>query len=146
MVWGGGWRPLPSLPQWYIRPCQGTFSILCLKSDLNWRWVKKTKTNQAKKRIRYFLKDFLADLLYFLNRPILQLTLNFMLSLRETNMSQIWEQKYRKTTATLLKKRLWQWFFPENFANFSRIPFLQNSSGRLLLKVIFIFNLLTHYS
>ena len=146
MVWGGGWRPLSSLPQWYIRPCQGTFSILCLKSYLNWRWVKKTKTNQAKKRIRYFLKDFLADLLYFLNRPILQLTLNFMLSLRETNMSQIWEQKYRKTTATLLKKRLWQWCFPENFANFSKIPFLQNSSGRLLLEVIFVFNLLTHYS
>ena len=37
--------------------------------------------------------------------------------------------------ATLLKKRLWHRFFPVNFAKFLRTPFLQNTSGRLLLKV-----------
>ena len=35
--------------------------------------------------------------------------------------------------ATLRKKRLWQEFFPVDFAKFSRTPFLQNTSGRLLL-------------
>ena len=35
--------------------------------------------------------------------------------------------------ATLLKKRLWQRCFPVNFAKFLRTPFLQNTSGRLLL-------------
>ena len=36
--------------------------------------------------------------------------------------------------ATLLKKRLWHKRFPVNFARFSRTPFLQNTSARLLLK------------
>ena len=35
--------------------------------------------------------------------------------------------------ATLLKKRLWNTCFPVNFAKFPRTPFLQNTSGRLLL-------------
>ena len=35
--------------------------------------------------------------------------------------------------ATLLKKRLWHRCFPVNVAKFLRAPFLQNSSGRLLL-------------
>ena len=39
--------------------------------------------------------------------------------------------------ATLLKKRLWHRCFPVNFAKFLRTPFLQNTSGRLLLKAIF---------
>ena len=34
--------------------------------------------------------------------------------------------------ATLLKKRLWYRFFPLNFAKFLKIPFLQNTSSRLL--------------
>ena len=36
---------------------------------------------------------------------------------------------------TLLKKRLRQRCFPVNFAKFLRTPFLQNTSGRLLLYV-----------
>ena len=36
--------------------------------------------------------------------------------------------------AIFLKKRLWHRCFPVNFAKFLRTPFLQNSSGRLLLK------------
>ena len=35
--------------------------------------------------------------------------------------------------ATLLKKSLWNTCFPVNFTKFLRTPFLQNSSGRLLL-------------
>ena len=35
--------------------------------------------------------------------------------------------------ATLLKKRLWHGCFPLNFVKFLRTPFLQNTSGRLLL-------------
>ena len=37
------------------------------------------------------------------------------------------------TRTTLLKKRLWHRCFPVNFAKFLRTPFLQNTSGRLLL-------------
>ena len=39
-------------------------------------------------------------------------------------------EKFHKT---LLKKRLWHWCFPGNFVKFLRTPFLQNTSGRLLL-------------
>ena len=39
--------------------------------------------------------------------------------------------------ATLLKKKLWRRCFLVNFAKFLRTPFLQNTSGRLLLEVIF---------
>ena len=34
-----------------------------------------------------------------------------------------------------IKKRLWRRCFPVNFAKFQRTPFLQNTSGRLLLKI-----------
>ena len=37
------------------------------------------------------------------------------------------------TPATLLKKRLWHKCFPINVAKFLRTPFLQNTSGRLIL-------------
>ena len=36
-------------------------------------------------------------------------------------------------SATLLKKRLWHRCFPECFSKFLITPFLQNTSGRLLL-------------
>ena len=38
--------------------------------------------------------------------------------------------------ATLLKKRLWCRCFPVNFVKFLGTPFLQNTSGRLLLYVL----------
>ena len=40
-------------------------------------------------------------------------------------------------SATLLKKRLWHRCFPVNFVKFLRTHFLQNTSGRLLLKKLF---------
>ena len=33
----------------------------------------------------------------------------------------------------LLKKRIWLWCFPVNYVKFLRTPFLQNTSGRLIL-------------
>ena len=36
-------------------------------------------------------------------------------------------------SATLIEKRLWYGCFPVNFAKFQRTPFLQNTSGQLLL-------------
>ena len=41
--------------------------------------------------------------------------------------------KKRLRPATLLKKRLWYRSFPVNIIKFPRTPFLQNTSGRLLL-------------
>ena len=38
--------------------------------------------------------------------------------------------------ATLFKKSLWHRCFPVNFAKFLRVPFLQNTSGRLLLNLV----------
>ena len=40
----------------------------------------------------------------------------------------------------VLKKRLWHWCFAVNFAKFLRTPFLQNTSGRLLLRPHDYFN------
>ena len=40
-------------------------------------------------------------------------------------------------TATLLKSRFWHRCFPVNFVKFLRTPFLSNTSGRLLLQLIF---------
>ena len=44
----------------------------------------------------------------------------------------------RVSFLTLLKKRLWQRFFPVSFAKFLRAPFLENTSGRLLLIVTWL--------
>ena len=38
--------------------------------------------------------------------------------------------------AALLKKRIWRRCFPVNFAKFPRKTFLQNTPGRLLLKIV----------
>ena len=39
----------------------------------------------------------------------------------------------KKLQAFLLKRKLWHRCFPKNFVKFLRIPFLKNTSGRLLL-------------
>ena len=51
----------------------------------------------------------------------------------------IW-QNSRKTpeACNFIKKRLWHRCFPVNFATFLRSPFLQNTSGRLLLFYLII--------
>ena len=55
-----------------------------------------------------------------------------------SRMSQSWPWNSQiavkiKKKKTLLKKRLWHKCFPANFVKFLRTPFLQNTSGRLLL-------------
>ena len=45
------------------------------------------------------------------------------------------ETLFRPQPATLFKNSLWHRCFPVNFAKFLRTPFLQNTSGRLLLDV-----------
>ena len=42
--------------------------------------------------------------------------------------------------ATLLKKRLWHRYFPVKFVKFLRASFLQNVSGRVLVKNYFFSN------
>ena len=48
-------------------------------------------------------------------------------------VSQNSQEKTCAKVSLLLKKRLWHRCFPVNFVKFLRTPFLQNSSGRLLL-------------
>ena len=43
--------------------------------------------------------------------------------------------KLQAEPATLLKKRLWHRYFPVSFVKFLRTPFLQNTSGCLLLEL-----------
>ena len=50
---------------------------------------------------------------------------------------EVVEYKSRMRPAILLKKSLWHRCFRVNFAKFQRAPFLQNTSGRLLLPVHF---------
>ena len=48
--------------------------------------------------------------------------------------------------ATLFKKRLWHRCFPVNFVKSLRTPFLQNTSGQLLLKINCIDANINHHS
>ena len=43
--------------------------------------------------------------------------------------------KQQTLACNFIKKRLWQRCFPVNFVKFLRTPFLQNTSGRLLLEM-----------
>ena len=43
------------------------------------------------------------------------------------------EDDHCRRPGTLLKKRLWQRYFPVSFTKFLRTPFLQNISWRLVL-------------
>ena len=50
-----------------------------------------------------------------------------------------WIIKLQAEACNLLKKRVWHTCFPVNFAKFLRKPFLQNTSGRLLLWLLKLF-------
>ena len=52
-----------------------------------------------------------------------------------TNLS-LFFNKNAGRPAALLKKRLWHKCFPVNFVKFFKTPFLQNTSGRLLLEIV----------
>ena len=51
-----------------------------------------------------------------------------------------WEFSEGLRPATLLKKRLWHRCFPVKFWTFLRTPFLQSTSGRLLLLMVPLIN------
>ena len=52
------------------------------------------------------------------------------------DISQNLQENTWPRRATLLKKRLWHKCFPVTFIKFLRTPILQNTSGRLLLKLL----------
>ena len=52
------------------------------------------------------------------------------------DISQNLQENTWPRPATLLKKRLWHKCFPVTFIKFLRTPILQNTSGRLLLKLL----------
>ena len=70
-----------------------------------------------------FILGFESSILHKLKN-----TVNCRLKLNSETRSS-----HQAWSATLLKKRLWHRCFPVNFAKFLRIPFLQNTSWRLLL-------------
>ena len=67
----------------------------------------------------------------FVNKVFLEISQN---SQENTCARDSFLIKLQAAPATLLKKSLWHRCFRVNFAKFLRTPFLQNTSGRLLLK------------
>ena len=77
---------------------------------------------------------FLLFFDFFLTIRFPQMFRCFLYSFRDIE-KQPPEVFCKKRRATLLKKRLWHRCFSVNFAKFLRTPFLQNTSGRLLLDI-----------
>ena len=63
-------------------------------------------------------------------------TVVFMLKFRShlrCSIKKVFLKNFAKFTGTLFKKRFWLRCFPVNFAKFLRTPFLQYTSGQLLM-------------
>ena len=88
---------------------------------LQWWWGKLLWMMMSKMRMSLDRSDLNP---WTTNRPNLK-------SRKIYEKTPVSESLFNKV-ATLLKKRLWHRCFPVNFAKFSRAPFLQNTSGRLL--------------
>ena len=58
-------------------------------------------------------------------------------SLKSKETSLDWVKSFWLMGSTLRSTRLWHMCFPVNFVKFLRTPFLQDTSGRLLLSVFF---------
>ena len=92
--------------------------------------------------IHFLTKNF-AKLLFIHRSSCLRLSIikdiirNFAKFIRKTpareSLFLIKLQIWGARPAILFKKRLWHRCFPVNFAKFLWIPFLQNTSGRLVL-------------
>ena len=86
----------------------------------------------------YFMLKVLLHISYSQNRIQMQPPELFC----KKRCSQKFHKIHRKVAglrpATLFKKSLWHRCFPVNFAKFLRTPFLQNTSGRLLLRISFL--------
>ena len=80
-------------------------------------WLKKSDYSRSSQRRCSLWKDALRNFTKF----------------RVLRQSLFFNKVPGLRPATLLKKILWRRCFPVNFVKFLRTPFLQNTSGRLLL-------------
>ena len=64
-----------------------------------------------------------------------KLFFNKVADLWQATRGVLWKNVLYQISQTLLKNNLWHRCFPVNFAKFLRIPFLQDTSGRLLLLI-----------
>ena len=104
------------LIQQYLAKCSFRFNSYCVQSNCH-------QSCSMKKGVLRNSTKFTGKLLFF----------NKVGGLRKCVL-----RNFLRPT-TLFKKRLWYRYFPVNFAKFLRTPFLQNTSGRLLLNVAFPF-------
>ena len=64
----------------------------------------------------------------------LQLIIIYLNEIILSEVQDIFFKYFIESKKKFFKKRLWHRCLPVNFAKFLRTPFLQNTSGRLLLK------------
>ena len=102
---------------------------------------KKEKKSQTFSKKGYkFVKSFFQALFgYFIPEAATRGLLQKQAFLKISQSSQ---ENKRPQPSTLLKQRLWHRFFPVNLAKFLRTPFLQKTSGRLLLSFSLHINLI----
>ena len=82
------------------------------------------------KFVFFLINVFSFGLIYFFRSSHQRCSVNKKVFLE---ISQNYQENTCLRPATLLKKRLWHRCFPVNFVKFLRTPFLQNTSGWLLL-------------
>ena len=100
--------------------------------------LKKPKKVYKRKTHTYLLVETFVCIFFWTFRTFLEQLLLGALII------EFWKYRKKKVyfyftdlrPATLLNKWPWHRFFLVNFAKFLRIPFLQNTSGRLLLNII----------
>ena len=81
-------------------------------------------------------KGVLSNFAKFTEKYLCQkLFFNKVADLWQATRGVLWKKVLNQISATLLKSSLWHRCFPVNFATFLRIPFLQNTSGWLLLLI-----------
>ena len=88
----------------------------------------------AKASIKVFCSSTIFWFLYFLSNVLSRIICLDKFLLRLVPVSFAIQFCLCVRPAILFKKRTWRKCFPVNFAKYSRTPFLQNTSGRLLLK------------
>ena len=95
-------------------------------------------------KLIYLVIHSVVNLSFTTNHWLLEFLVYINLSVSLLGYAILYRSSHRRCsikkgslrTATLFKKRLRYRCFPVNFAKFLRTPFLQNTSGRLLLPII----------
>ena len=98
--------------------------------------ICKFKNIKARIRCEIFLSD------YFMKLSLMYISLHLIwfheihVKYVKRKPKRLREKEFKRSLspATLLKKRLWRRCLPVNFAKLLKTPFLQNTSGRLLLQ------------